>query len=97
MTKRPERRPLDVAAQPCPLARDGNGDIEVVPIVRAVGERPSVNDKGIASVAFDELLSDSHATPPDGRLVAVPGAGHPVQVRAQDPSLCRILGRFLGG
>ena len=42
---------------------DGNGDIEVAPIVPAVGERPSVHDKGTASVAFDGLRSDSQATP----------------------------------
>ena len=33
----------------------------------------------------------------DGRLVAVAGAGHSVQLRAKDPSVRQILGRFLGG
>jgi pimeloyl-ACP methyl ester carboxylesterase len=37
------------------------------------------------------------AKAPDGRLVAVPGAGHSVQLRARDPAVRQILGRFLGG
>jgi pimeloyl-ACP methyl ester carboxylesterase len=33
----------------------------------------------------------------DGRLVTVAGAGHSVQLRARDPDVRRILGRFLDG
>jgi pimeloyl-ACP methyl ester carboxylesterase len=33
---------------------------------------------------------------PGGRLFAVPGAGHSVQLRARDPAVRRILARFLG-
>ena len=42
---------------------DGNGDIEVMLVVPAVRERPSVDDKGTASVALDELLFDFQARP----------------------------------
>jgi pimeloyl-ACP methyl ester carboxylesterase len=35
------------------------------------------------------------ALAPNGRLVAVPGAGHSVQLRARDPAVRRILARFL--
>jgi pimeloyl-ACP methyl ester carboxylesterase len=36
------------------------------------------------------------AKAPHGRLVTVPGAGHSVQLRAQDPDVRRTLGQFLG-
>ncbi len=37
------------------------------------------------------------ATAPDGRLLAVAGAGHSVQLRARDPRVRGTLTRFLGG
>jgi pimeloyl-ACP methyl ester carboxylesterase len=37
------------------------------------------------------------ARAPGGRLIAVPGAGHSVQLHATDPSVRRILGQFLAG
>ena len=43
VAKRSERQPLDVAPHRAPWLDDGNGDIEVVPIIPAVGERPAVH------------------------------------------------------
>ncbi len=68
---------------------DLSGELPPVPVLLFSGERDLSTPLAWAR--------EEAARAPDGRLVAVPGAGHSVQLRARDPEVRRILGRFLGG
>jgi pimeloyl-ACP methyl ester carboxylesterase len=78
--------PTQPAAVP---AGDPSGDLPPVPVLLFSGERDLSTPLAWARAEA--------AKAPDGRLVAVAGAGHSVQLRARDPAVRRILGRFLSG
>ena len=70
-------------------AGNPEGDLPPVPVLLYSGQRDLSTPQAWAR--------EEAAKAPDGRLVSVPGAGHSVQLRAADPDVRRILGRFLGG
>jgi pimeloyl-ACP methyl ester carboxylesterase len=68
---------------------DPSGELPPAPVLLFSGERDLSTPLAWARAEA--------AKAPDGRLVAVPGAGHSVQLRARDPAVRQILGRFLRG
>jgi pimeloyl-ACP methyl ester carboxylesterase len=68
---------------------DPSGALPPVPTLLLSGERD------LSTPLAWARAEAAHA--PDGRLVAVPGAGHSVQLRARDPAVRALLAQFLGG
>lgn len=66
---------------------DSSGSLPRVPVLLLSGERDLSTPLAWAR--------QEAAHTPDGRLLAVPGAGHSVQLRARDPAVRRLLARFL--
>jgi pimeloyl-ACP methyl ester carboxylesterase len=68
-------------------AGDPRRSLPKIPVLLLAGERDLSTPLAWAS--------QEAAQAPDGTLVAIPGAGHSVQLRARDPAVQRILARFL--
>ena len=66
-----------------------SGPLPAIPVLLLAGERDLSTPLAWARQEAE------HA--PDGQLLAVPGAGHSVQLRARDPAVRRALARFLAG
>jgi pimeloyl-ACP methyl ester carboxylesterase len=74
-------------APPALPAGDLSGPLPRVPVLLFAGERDLSTPLAWAR--------EEAARAPQGQLVAVPGAGHSVQLRAADPAVRRLLQRFL--